>query len=97
MTNEGQGLGRSNGLAVFVKGAVVGDTVEVELTKVKKNYAFGRVISMIEESPARIEPMCEYSEQGLCGGCPYSSLSYEAQLALKEKQVRDKLVRLGGL
>ena len=39
--------------------------------------------------------MCEYSSQ--CGGCPYSNLSYEAQLALKEKQVRDKLVRLGGI
>ena len=40
MTNEGQGLGRSNGLAIFVKGAVIGDLAEVELTKVKKNYAF---------------------------------------------------------
>ncbi len=95
MTNEGQGLGRSNGLAIFVKGAVVGDLAEVELTKVKKNYAFGKLIRLVEPSPDRIEPMCEYSDQ--CGGCPYNSISYEAQLALKEKQVRDKLVRLGGL
>ena len=95
MTSEGQGLGRSNGLAVFVKGAVVGDVVEAELTKVKKNYAFGKLAELAEPSPDRIEAACEYSR--LCGGCPYSEISYEGQLALKEKQVRDKLTRLGGL
>jgi len=95
MTSEGQGLGRSNGMAVFVKGAVVGDLAEAELTKVKKNYAFGKMVRLIEPSPDRIESMCQYS--GQCGGCPYGELSYEAQLSLKEKQVRDKLTRLGGL
>ena len=68
MTNEGQGLGRSNGFAIFVKGAVVGDLAEVELTKVKKNYAFGKLLRLVEPSPDRITPMCEYSSQ--CGGCP---------------------------
>ncbi len=95
MTNEGQGLGRSNGLAVFVKGAVVGDEVMAELTKVKKNYAFARIAEMINPSEDRIEPYCEYA--GVCGGCPYSELSYEAQLKVKEKQVYDRLQRLGGI
>ncbi len=95
MTSEGQGLGRSDGLAVFVKDAVVGDVVEAELTKVKKNYAFGKMTELVEPSPDRIEPVCQYSS--LCGGCPYSEISYERQLALKEKQVGDKLTRLGGL
>ena len=43
MTQEGAGLGRNNGMAVFVKGSVLGDLVECEITKVKKNYAFGRL------------------------------------------------------
>ncbi len=95
MTGEGQGVGRSDGLAVFVKGAVVGDIVEAELTKVKKSYAFGRLCKILKPSPERIEPLCPY--MGQCGGCLYGALSYEGQLALKEKQVRDKLIRLGGL
>ncbi|MGF6376526.1 23S rRNA (uracil1939-C5)-methyltransferase [Clostridiales Family XIII bacterium PM5-7] len=134
-TSEGQGVGRSNGLAVFVAGAVVGDLVTAELTKVKKNYAFGRLVELIEPSKDRIEPMCEYmgslgqasgrpesldgeplgqaagrpetldreplgqaaSRPAQCGGCPYGSLSYEAQLRVKENQVREKLSRLGGI
>ena len=99
MTKEGQGLGRSNGMAVFVKGAVIGDTVLAELTKVKKNYAFGRLVELLEPSAYRMEPLCPYSghSQGSCGGCPYSSITYDGQLLLKEKQVRDKLMRLGGI
>ena len=106
MSTEGQGIGKlyekdadgiagTRGFAVFVKDTVVGDRVKVELTKVKKQYAFGRVIEVLEASPERIEAFCPYQER--CGGCAYGSLRYDAQLALKEKQVRDKLVRLGGL
>ena len=95
MSSEGNGIGKADGFAVFVNNTVVGDRVKVELTKVKKNYGFGRVVEMIEESPDRIEGFCEYA--GLCGGCPYGKLDYDAQLLLKHKQVKDKLQRLGGL
>lgn len=99
MSAEGRGIGKiyddERGFAVFVQDTVVGDRAKVELTKVKKNYAFGRVSEMLALSQDRQESFCPHS--GLCGGCVYSKLSYEAQLALKEKQVREKLVRLGGL
>ena len=99
MSAEGRGIGKiyedERGFAVFVQDTVVGDRVKAELTKVKKNYAFGRVTEVLEPSPDRQESFCPYS--GLCGGCIYAQLSYEAQLGLKEKQVREKLVRLGGL
>lgn len=95
MSSEGQGIGKADGMAIFVKDAVVGDTVKTQLTKVKKNYAFGRLTEIVEESPDRIESLCQYA--GQCGGCSLNSLSYEGQLKLKEKQVKDKLVRLGGL
>lgn len=99
MSAEGRGIGKiyddERGFAVFVQDTVVGDRVKVELTKAKKNYAFGRVSEMLALSQDRQESFCPHS--GLCGGCVYSKLSYEAQLALKEKQVREKLVRLGGL
>ncbi|MCQ4637230.1 23S rRNA (uracil(1939)-C(5))-methyltransferase RlmD [Anaerovorax odorimutans] len=94
MGSEGQGIGRADGLAVFVPGAVAGDLVTVELTKVKKRYAFSKLVSVDEPSPHRIEPLCGAAG---CGGCGLALLDYEGQLAIKEKQVRDKLSRLGGL
>lgn len=95
MSQEGKGIGKADGFAVFVDGAVVGDRVRVQLMKVKKRYGFGKLLEILEESPDRIESFCEH--QGECGGCPYGQLSYDSQLALKEKQVRDKLERLGGI
>lgn len=95
MSGEGKGIGKADGFAVFVDGAVVGDRVRVQLHKVKKRYGFGRLIEITEKSPDRIDNLCP--QQAECGGCPYGQLSYAAQLALKEKQVRDKLERLGGL
>lgn len=95
MSQEGKGIGKADGFAVFVEGAVVGDRVQVQLQKVKKRYGFGRLLKILEESPDRMESFCE--QRGECGGCPYGQLSYDAQLALKEKQVRDKLERLGGI
>lgn len=95
MSNEGQGIGRIEGMAVFVDGAVVGDVVKAELTKLKKNYAFGRLTEIVEPSANRAEPACNYSKE--CGGCSLQSMSYESQLKLKKKMIEDKLVRLGGI
>ena len=94
-TAEGQGLGKNNGLAIFVKGAVVGDLVEVEITKVKKKYAFARLVELIEPSEYRVKGQCQYN--GICGGCSYGDISYEGQLVIKQRQVADKLQRLGGV
>lgn len=105
MSAEGQGIGRvidaaeseRGGIVVFVKDAVPGDRVRVQLTKVKKNFAFGRIEAMLERSPHRNEEFdCPYFAEG-CGGCPFACLDYEAQLGVKEQQVRNKLTRLAGL
>lgn len=93
MSHEGKGIGRADGIAVFTDGAVPGDRVEAEITKVKKNYAFAKTLRIIEKSQFRTEPVCEYSS--MCGGCTYSCLEYSAQLQLKRKQVKDKLERIG--
>ena len=95
ISHEGQGIGKADGFAVFVKNTVLGDVVDAELTKVKKNYAFGKVVEMVEESGLRQEPICQYA--GQCGGCAFQKMTYEGQLHLKRKQIVDKLVRLGGL
>ncbi len=95
MNLEGKGIGRIEGMAVFVDGTVVGDVVKAELTKLKKNYAFGRLTEILEPSAHRIEPSCNYSKD--CGGCSLQALNYEEQLKLKKKMVEDKLIRIGGI
>lgn len=96
VTDMGQGIGRFEGLAVFTDGAMPGDVVRAELTKVKKNFANARVTEILEKSPERTDEKCGSAALG-CGGCLYDGFSYEGQLRLKEKQVRDKLVRLAGI
>ena len=95
VSTEGQGIGKAGGLAVFVPETTVGDVVEARLVKLKKNYALGRVEKYIELSADRIEAACPYAAE--CGGCVFQEMDYSAQLALKTKQVEDKLRRLGGV
>ena len=71
-----------------------GDRAWVRIVKAAKNYAFGRLESLVVASPSRVEPDCPVFAQ--CGGCCYRHISYEAELAIKEERVRDALTRIGG-
>ena len=97
ISTEGQGIGRTeDGVVVFAEGALPGDTVRVELIKVKKNYATGRTVEVLHASEyRREEAWCPYQEA--CGGCPFGALEYSKQLELKEQQVRSRLERIGGV
>ena len=95
MSHEGKGIGYCDGMTVFADGAVAGDTVTAQLTKVKKTYAFADTVEIKQKSEFRTEPHCPYSD--LCGGCSLSALDYEKQGEIKTKQVRDKLERIAGL
>jgi tRNA/tmRNA/rRNA uracil-C5-methylase (TrmA/RlmC/RlmD family) len=90
----GEGVGRVGQMVVFVPFVIPGEEVEAEVTEVKKQFARGRLRRVLRASPDRVEPRCRHF--GDCGGCQYQHLRYEAQLAWKEKQVRDLVVRLGG-
>ena len=91
---DGEGIGKADGFTVFVKDAVIGDTVRAKIMKAKKNYGYGRLMEVLEPSPYRVEPKCPYARQ--CGGCQIQALSYEQQLAFKEAKVRGHLERIGG-
>ncbi len=95
MSQEGTGIGKLDGLAVFVENAIVGDTIKAELTKLKKNYAFGRMTEIVEPSAKRIVPPCKYAEK--CGGCSLQNMDYSAQLDWKQNLVREKMTRLGSV
>ena len=92
--NAGEGIGKVDGYPLFVKDTFPGDRARVRLTKVKKNYAFARLVELIAPSPDREEPRCRNYRR--CGGCQIQGLSYEKQLLYKENKVREDLKRLGG-
>lgn len=95
LTNEGSGVGRYEGMAVFVPMTAVGDVILCHIVKVLKSYAYGRVEEMITPSPDRVKNTC--SSFGKCGGCVFRHISYEAELTAKEGFVRDAFERIGGL
>lgn len=95
MGNEGEGIGHIAGAAVFVKDTVPGDVVRIKLIKVKKNYAFGRLMEVISPSEYRVEPICPHARK--CGGCTVMHVSYEKQLAWKQDKVKNCLQRIGGV
>ena len=86
LNNLGCGVGRApDGRAVFVAGAVAGDTVAAQVIKVNKSYLVARLIAVLTPSPDREEGFCEAPAS--CGGCVYRSLSYEKELELKRSFV----------
>lgn len=91
---DGGGIGKVEGFTFFVKDAVIGDRVQVKVMKVKKGYAYARLMEIIEPSPDRREPRCMYHRQ--CGGCQIQALDYKAQLVFKENKVKNNLHRIGG-
>lgn len=91
----GEGIGKIDGYTLFVKDAIIGDTVEVKVTKAKKNYGYGRLMNIIAPSKDRVEPVCPVARQ--CGGCQIQEMSYESQLSFKQNMVKNNLARLGGL
>ncbi len=94
MGNDGEGIGKVEGYTLFVKDAVIGDRVEAVITKPKKTYAYAKMLRIIEASLERVPAKCPVARQ--CGGCQIQELSYDAQLAFKERKVRGNLERIGG-
>jgi 23S rRNA (uracil1939-C5)-methyltransferase len=94
LTNEGQGVARVEGFAVFVVGALAGEEVKAHVIKVQPTYAIAKAVEIIKPSPDRVRPACPVFSQ--CGGCTLWHLSYPAQLRQKQQFVLDALTRLGG-
>lgn len=95
ISHEGQGVIKVDGYTVFVEDGLIGDLVDVEITNTRKNFGFGKVVKVIEESKYRIESKCKVSKA--CGGCQFQELDYRSQLEYKEDKVRNNLVRIGNI
>ena len=87
--SSGEGVGRYEGMAVFVPGALPQETVKARAVFVKKNYINGELTEVLSASPERVEPVCPVYKE--CGGCQLQHLSYEGELKEKRQQVIDAL------
>ena len=90
----GEGVSRADGFVVFVPFVIPGESIEVEITEVKKKFARAKLLKIIEPVLQRTEPQCRYF--GECGGCQYQHIAYETQLQWKHKQIKDLFERIGG-
>ncbi|WP_243550164.1 23S rRNA (uracil(1939)-C(5))-methyltransferase RlmD [Priestia megaterium] len=95
LTHDGAGVAKVNGFPIFVQNALPGESGQVKIIKVKKGYAFGKLIKHHTISEQRVEAPCPVYKQ--CGGCQLQHVSYEGQLQFKQKQVKDVMARIGHL
>jgi 23S rRNA (uracil1939-C5)-methyltransferase len=91
----GKGVARDQGKAVFVPYTIEHELVSAEIVREKKQFAEAELVEVKQSSPDRVAPQCPYF--GKCGGCAYQHIDYEHQLAIKWRQVRNALQRIGKL
>ncbi|NCB42283.1 MAG: 23S rRNA (uracil(1939)-C(5))-methyltransferase RlmD [Clostridia bacterium] len=92
---EGEGIGRTDGLAVFVGKTFPGDEVSVRITQTKKSYAKAELVEILKASNIRIKPECPHYKE--CGGCTFQEMAYQEQLVHKQERVKEALRRIGGI
>lgn len=95
MTDEGDGVGRVNSMAVFIPYTLPGERVRIIIVKVLKHYAFGKLLEVLKPSLHRVKAECPYFYQ--CGGCQLWHMDLEAELNYKRQKVQDCLTRIAGL
>lgn len=92
--SDGAGVARVDGMVVFVKGGIRGETADIRIEHMGHHAAWARIEALIEPSPARVEPDCPYYD--ICGGCRFRHMTYAEELEAKRLRVEDALTRLGG-
>jgi len=95
LTYGGEGIGRIDGMTVFVSDTVAGDHVKAEITSVKKNFANAVITEIITPSEHRIKPFCPLANA--CGGCQWQHINYEEQLRAKKQIIEECMQKIAGI
>jgi 23S rRNA (uracil1939-C5)-methyltransferase len=93
LLHDGRGVGRINGKAFFVEGALPGEDVEFRVTNEKRNFAEARLTKVLSASQYRTEPECRYFSK--CGGCSLQHLQHSEQIEFKKQQLLNSAQRVG--
>jgi len=95
VTGEGSGVGRYEGMAIFVPFTAAGDVIDCRIVKVLKNYAYGIIENVVTPSPYRCDAACGVFKK--CGGCAFRHFDYEEELRAKQRFVEASFTRIGKL
>ena len=93
LDQEGRGIARVDGKAIFVEGALIGERVAIEVYQRKPNYERARAVEILNYSPVRVTPRCPHF--GTCGGCSLQHIDADAQVAVKQRVLEDALWHIG--
>lgn len=96
ITYGGSAIGRHDDRAVFVPYTLPGERIRARIRQDKKRFALAEAVELLAASPERVEPRCPHFGPGLCGGCQWQHIAYEAQLTYKQQIVADQMRRIGG-
>mgnify|MGYP001641032601 FL=1 len=94
-SEDGAGVTRINGIVIFVPGLLNGEETEIGITKMKKNYGYGRIIEILKPSIHRVNPICSVYKQ--CGGCQLQHMDSNEQNTFKENKVKDCFHKIAGM
>ena len=89
----GDGVGRSNGLVVFVPRTAPGDVITARISG-KGHFARGSLTTIVSPSAERTDPSCDHYKRDRCGGCQIQHITYDAQLSAKKRIISDALERI---
>ncbi len=92
---EGEGVAKPDGFPLFIPGALRGEKVRVQIVKLAKTHAFGKLLEVLSPSPSRVMPPCPVYEK--CGGCSLMHMEKSAQLAWKRERVEEAFRHIGGM
>lgn len=92
---EGEGIAKVDGYPIFIEGAILGEKVKVLIVKTKKNFAYGKLLEVVDPSSDRVDPKCKNYKR--CGGCSIQHMNYKKQLDYKFERVKDCISKIGGL
>ena len=95
ISHNGEGVARNAGKVVFIPFAIPGELVKADIVEEKKRYSRGIPREIVKKSPHRVEPGCPYYYK--CGGCSYQHITYDEQLVLKQKIIKETIIRIGGI
>lgn len=94
-THDGKGVVKYHDMPIFVEGVLIGEEIEVAITKLKKTYGFGKVLKRVLASTSRVVPTCPVYDK--CGGCQIQHLAYPEQVAFKKKKIKNAFYKNAGL
>ena len=94
ISDKGKSIAKHDGKVIFIEGAIPGDVCDVQIFKKRRKYLIGKVEKIRKLSEHRTEAKCEHF--GICGGCKWQHMKYDAQLKFKENKVMENLRRISG-